>query len=188
MLPLYGYNVTYIHLRTSMRILLIAFFTVTSLLAIGENTNTMQSNFTQTITNDKNSTITYKGNLLVKRPSLALWHYVEPIEKSVYITARNVTIVEPELEQAIVKKLDNNVDILAILASAKKESTNHYSAMYDDKQYLIEMKEGLIHSITYNDTFENIVTITFTKQKINKKISNTKFKPIIPLDFDIIKD
>ena len=176
------------YLRISMRTLLIALFTVTSLLAIGENTNTMQANFTQTITNDRNSTITYKGNLLVKRPSLALWHYVEPIEKSVYITSSSATIIEPELEQAIVKKLDNSVDILAILASAKKESTNHYSAMYDDKQYLIEMKEGFIHSITYSDAFENIVQITFSKQKINKKISDAKFEAIIPLDYDIIKD
>ena len=176
------------YLRISMRTLLIALITVTSLLAIGENTNTMQADFTQTITNDRNSTITYRGDMLAKRPSLALWHYVDPIEKSVYITPRSATIVEPELEQAIIKKLDNSIDILAILASAKKVSKDHYNAIYDDKEYLIEMKSGYIHSITYSDAFENIVQITFSKQKINKKISDTKFEAIIPLDYDIIKD
>jgi len=176
------------YLRTSMRTLLIAFFTVTSLLAIGEHTNTMQADFTQTITNDKNSTITYQGNMLAKRPSLAFWHYTEPIEKSVYITAQSATIVEPELEQAIVKKLDNSIDILAILASAKRESKDRYSAMYDDKEYRIEMKKGHIHSITYSDAFDNVVKITFSKQIINKKISDTKFQAVIPLDYDLIKD
>lgn len=171
-----------------MRTLLFVLFTVTSLLAIGEHTNTMQADFTQTITNDKNKTITYKGEMFVKRPSLALWHYIEPIEKSVYINARSATIVEPELEQAIVKRLDNNIDILAILASAKKESNNHYNAVYDDKTYLIEMKGKLIHSITYNDAFENVVKITFKKQKVNKKINDSTFNAVIPLDYDLIKD
>ena len=171
-----------------MRILLITVLTFTSLFAIGENTNTMQANFTQTITNDKNSTITYRGNMLAKRPSLALWHYIEPIEKSVYITAHSATIVEPELEQAIVKRLDNSIDILAILASAKKESKDHYNAVYDDKTYTIEMKSGLIHSITYSDAFDNVVKITFTQQQINKKISDSKFNAVIPPDYDLIKD
>jgi len=179
---------SYFYLRISMRTLFIALFTTTSLLAIGENINTMQADFTQTITNDKNSTITYSGHMLAKRPSMALWEYKKPIEKSVYITAHSATIVEPELEQAIVKKLDNSIDILAILASASKVSKNHYNAMYNDKTYTIEMKNKNIYTITYSDAFDNVVQITFTKQQINKKLNDNKFKAIIPLDYDIIKD
>ena len=171
-----------------MRTLLIALFTITSLFAIGEETNTMQADFTQTITDDKNKTITYKGDMMVKRPSLALWHYKDPIEKRVYITAHKATIIEPELEQAIIKKLDNSIDILAILASAKKESKDHYNAVYNDKTYHIKMIKRQIHSITYSDTFDNTVKITFTKQQINKNISDSKFSAVIPVDYDLIKD
>jgi len=171
-----------------MRTLLITLFTITTLFAIGEETNTMQADFTQTITDDKNKTITYKGDMLAKRPNLALWHYKDPIEKSVYITAHKATIIEPELEQAIIKKLDNNIDLLAILASAKKESKNHYNAVYGDKTYHIKMINKQIDSITYRDAFDNTVKITFTKQQINNKISDSKFSAVIPVDYDLIKD
>ncbi len=171
-----------------MRTLLMTLLTISSLFAIGEHTNTMQADFTQTITDDKNKTITYKGHMLAKRPNLALWQYKEPIEKSVYITAHSATIVEPELEQAIVKKLDNSIDILAILASAKKESKARYIAFYDDKEYVVLMKGQKIASITYHDAFGNVVKISFSAQEINKNINDTSFDAHIPPDYDVIKD
>lgn len=171
-----------------MRILFIALLAVLPLLAISEKTDTMKADFVQTITDDKDSTITYSGNMLAKRPNMALWHYKEPIEKSVYITAESVTIVEPELEQAIVKRLGNSIDILAILASAKKDAKNSYSVLYDNKEYHVTMQDNMIKAISYTDAFDNLVKIVFSAQKINKSIDNSRFKADIPVDFDIIKD
>ena len=188
MLPLYGYNTVNKNRRKLMRILFVALLVFSPLFAISEKTDTMQADFVQTITDDKNTTITYKGNMLAKRPSMALWHYVEPIDKVVYITADSVTIVEPELEQAIVKRLSNSIDILAILASAKKESKNRYTAFYNTKEYHIVIKDDMIKTISYTDAFDNRVKILFTAQKVNKKIDNSRFKAAIPADFDIIKD
>ena len=171
-----------------MRIIFVALLVLTPLFAISEKTNTMQADFVQTITDDKNSTITYKGEMLAKRPSMAMWHYKKPIEKTVYITATNVTIVEPELEQAIIKRLDNSIDILSILASAKKEGKNSYTAFYQGKEYYITMHANMIDSISYTDAFDNLVKIIFTAQQINKGLNNSLFKADIPADFDIIKD
>jgi len=179
------------HLKPSriiLRILLITLITTLSLFGMGEKIFTMKADFVQTITDEKNSTLIYQGNMLAKRPSLAMWHYQKPIEKTVYITEENVTIVEPELEQAIVKRLSNSIDILAILSSAVKESKEHYTAYYDDKEYHILMKGQKILSITYSDAFDNIVKISFSKQKINTKIDNALFHANIPLDYDIIRD
>ena len=160
----------------------------TSLFALGESTNTLEANFVQTIVDDKNATITYEGVMLAKRPYMALWHYSKPVDKSVYINKNTITIVEPELEQAIVKKLDNTVDILAIITSARKESKGHYTAFYHEKEYHIKMDNKRIESIHYNDAFDNRVTITFTKQHINQKIADIRFKADIPEDFDVIRD
>lgn len=161
---------------------------LTSLFAIGEKTNTMQADFVQTIKDDKNSTITYTGTMLAKRPNMTKWHYKEPIEKSVYVTASNVTIIEPELEQAIIQRLNNSIDILAILSSVTKVGKSTYEAFYNNKKYQITMKGALIQSISFADAFDNRVTITFTAQKINQKLNNDLFVADIPADFDIIRN
>ena len=171
-----------------MRIIFVALLALTPLFAIGEKTETMQAQFVQTITDDKKSTITYKGTMSAKRPSMAMWHYIEPVDKKIYITAEKVTIVEPELEQAIEKRLSNTIDILAILASAQKEGKNSYVASYNDKEYYIALKNNMINTITYHDAFDNTVKIVFSAQKINQKLDNTHFDAIIPDDFDIIRD
>ncbi len=171
-----------------MRIIFAALLVLSPLFAVSEKTETMKAEFVQTITDDKESTITYKGNMLAKRPNMALWHYREPIEKTVYITASRVTIVEPELEQAIIKRLDNGIDILAILASAKKDAKNSYTAYYNNKEYHITMQSDMIKSISYSDAFDNVVKIVFSSQQINKSIKDSRFKADIPADFDIIND
>ncbi len=171
-----------------MRFLLLALLSTLTLFAVGEDTDTMQAAFIQTITDDKNSTITYTGTMAAKRPDMSMWHYREPIEKSVYITTQSVTIVEPELEQAIVKKLHNSIDVLAILASAKKKSNNRYIAYYKEKEYLVVLDNKKIKEISYTDAFDNIVKITFSGQQINQHIDNDYFMPDIPDDFDIIQD
>ncbi|WP_345974040.1 LolA-like outer membrane lipoprotein chaperone [Sulfurimonas sp. HSL3-7] len=171
-----------------MRLLFAALLSITSLFAISEKTDTMQADFVQTITDDKNSTITYRGDMLAKRPNMALWHYKEPVQKSVYITARNVTVIEPELEQVIIKKLNGSVDILAILGAAEHVGKNSYRAYYSGKEYLISIKDDKIDTISYTDAFDNRVSIVFDKQQINQKIEDSRFKATIPQDFDIISE
>lgn len=171
-----------------MRLLLASLLTVTSLFAISEHTETIQADFVQTITDDRNNTITYRGDMLAKRPSKAMWHYKEPVEKRVYISAENVTVVEPELEQAIVKKIDDNIDILAILATAKKEKNDSYTAYYNDKAYHITLANGVIKTIRFTDAFDNNVKIIFDKQQINQNIDDALFRATIPEAFDIISE
>ena len=171
-----------------MRIIFVALLALSPLFAISEKTETMKADFIQTIVNDKKGTITYKGTMSAKRPSMAIWHYKEPIDKTVYITAENITVVEPELEQAIVRKLDDTIDILAILASAKKTGKGNYTAYYRSKEYNITMQQDMIKAISFTDAFDNIVTIKFSHQQINKMISDSDFDADIPADFDIIRD
>jgi outer membrane lipoprotein carrier protein len=168
------------------------FFTVllcaASLFALGETTDTMQADFVQTITDDKNSTITYRGEMLAKRPDMSMWHYREPFEKTVYIASKSVTIVEPELEQAIIRKLDGTIDILGILASARKVSKENYAAYYNTKEYDITVQGDKIKSIRYTDAFDNRVSIVFDKQLINRPIDDGRFKAVIPDGFDVISE
>lgn len=148
----------------------------------------MEAAFTQTVTNDKNNTLLYSGYMYAKEPYKTFWHYKKPFEKSLYISGDKITIVQPDLEQAIVKTLDENINILAILRSAQKMKNGHYLARYNENRYEIVLEKKMIKSIHYKTPFDHQVVITFTDPKVNQVIDNQIFKAQIPDDFDIISE
>jgi len=171
-----------------MRFLMILTFLMTSLFAFGESIQSFEADFVQTITDEEKKTLTYKGKMHSKRPDLVLWHYTEPINKKIYITKIKAIIVEPELEQAIIKRLQGEIDFFGILASAKAVDDTHYQATYKEIEFTLKEDHGVIESLSYTDQLENKVLITFTAQKQNRPLDESLFVPKIPKDFDIIKN
>ena len=150
--------------------------------------NSFEAEFQQKIVDDQNKTILYYGHIIAKKPQYALWKYTKPVEKSVYILENRAIIVEPELEQVIIKKIGKNFDFFKLIQNAQKISNNQYLARYNNTTFIIKIKENIIYSISYKDEFENSVTIDFTNQIENKKIDTKIFEPSIPDDYDIIRD
>ena len=153
-----------------------------------ENIDTFKADFIQTITDDKNVSLKYSGNLIAKKPQSALWNYIKPIEKNVYINKYSITIVEPEIEQVIIRKIETNFDFFMMMKNATKIDKDRYIANYKNTKFIISTKDKLIESISYKDEFENNVKIFFKNQKQGIKIDNDIFKAKYPLDFDIIID
>lgn len=151
------------------------------------NINSFEANFTQTIVNDKNSTLTYKGHVLATKPQLALWQYSTPVEKSIYITHTQAVIIEPEIEQVYIQNIKSSFDFFNVIKHAKKVSNNTYIAKFQETEYTIIIKNNKLFSISYLDELENKVHILFTKQIQNKYIDKKIFTPDIPLDYDIIR-
>ena len=152
------------------------------------NITSFDADFIQKITDDKNKVLTYNGHVLASKPQNALWRYTSPIEKDVYITRFEVTIVEPEIEQVIIRKVSNNFDFFKMIVNAKKVKKDIYKANYNETMFTIFIKDGLIVSISYLDSFENIVKITFSNQKQNINIDKELYRAKFPLDYDIIRD
>ena len=171
-----------------MRLFLITLLSVTSLFGFFDSVSTFSADFEQRITDDQNKSIVYKGHIQTKRPNMALWNYVTPVEKQIYIREYKVVIIEPDLEQAIIKKVRNDIDLFTILTSAISIGNDHYEAHYRDMKFLITMEKDLIQSISYEDVFQNRVVILFSGQSINKAIDDTVFKAMIPSDYDILRD
>ena len=146
------------------------------------------ADFMQKITDDKNKVLTYKGHITASKPQNAFWNYISPIEKNVYITKFDVTIVEPELEQVIIRKVSNDFDFFKMIKNAKKIKKDMYRANYKETMFTIATKDNLIVSISYLDNFENIVKITFSNQKQNIKINRKVYQAKFPLGYDIIRD
>lgn len=153
----------------------------TSLLEFGS----LSANFTQTIkSGDKN--IVYKGQFYATKKE-AFWEYDTPARKRIYFSDDRVVIIEDELEQAIVSKLDNVPNLTSILRGAKRISDKLYKANYDDVDYLISLDEnGLVSMIDYKDKLDNKVKIILTNVIKNAKINPEIFIPHIPQGYDII--
>ena len=147
-----------------------------------------QADFTQSVTDDKKKVLTYNGSVLASKPQNALWRYSKPVNKDVYINSRRVTIIEPEIEQVIIKRIESNFDFFNMIKNAKKIEKNIYMAIYKDSEFTITTKDELIKSISYIDEFENSVEVVFDNQKQNDKINKELFIPNIPLEFDIVRD
>ena len=169
------------------KIVLSIFLSITAFASIN-NITSFDANFTQKITDDKNKILTYEGHIIASKPQNAYWRYSSPIEKDVYITRFKVTIVEPEIEQVIIRRVSSDFDFFKMIKNAKKIKEDVYRANYKETIFTISTKNSLITSISYLDDFENIVKITFSNQKQNLKINKELYKAKFPLDYDIIRD
>lgn len=171
-----------------MRYIVMLFLAANALFASIDNITSFQADFVQKITDDKQKTLSYKGHIKALKPQYALWQYVKPVKKEIYINELKVAIVEDELEQVIIKKLSSNIDMFRLLKTAKKISKNRYITKYNDTDFYINMQNGMIKSISYKDEFDNNVEIVFSNQKQNQKIDKTVFILNIPQDYDILRD
>jgi len=174
-----GYNLRYIFLLSLL---------VTLSFANIEAINSFEADFKQDVTNDKGNVLSYSGHIKAIKPQNALWSYQTPIKKEIYVTAYKVVIVEPEIEQAIVKVIQNDFDFFSMIKNAKEIKKDVYIATFKESKFTIKLNRKKIESIAYIDEFENHVLITFTKQIQNRDIDANTFQVSIPMGYDIIRD
>lgn len=167
--------------------LIMFFFISFSWANILKEIKTFDANFEQKIINPSQKEILYKGHLLIKEPHYILWQYKEPVIKNVYIINSFAIIDEPELEQAIFSKLQNEIDILELIKTAKKIDENRYLAKIYDVDYTLTTKDNKIEKIEYKDALENSVIIVFSNVIQNKEIDDEIFKFLPPEHYDIIR-
>lgn len=178
-----GSNMTYFK-----NIIIFLFILNTTLIANDfKNLKTFEASFTQTITNSSGNEVKYEGLLYIQEPDKIKWIYQNPIEKFVYIKKNRVTIIEPELEQAIVTQLDKEINILNLLKNSQKISGNLFLSHFNNIDYSLTLENKKLKQISYKDELENDVLISFEKIQQNHKIDQKIFNFLIPLEFDIIK-
>ena len=170
-----------------VRFLPLSVILAATLFAAPKDINSFNSKFEQTITDDNGKTILYKGELWAAKPQNALWVYQKPIQKSVYVSGQKIVVIEPSIEQVTLRRLDSEIDFLQIVQQAKRVDNDHYSATIKGQTYSITFKNDTLTSISYTDAFDNKVLIRFTAPVQNKSIETSRFKPMIPADYDIIE-
>lgn len=176
------------HIRIDMKqiLFLIMIFNLANSSVL--DMSSFEADFKQIITDDRGKELSYSGHIVASKPQYALWKYKEPVEKSVYITPHYVTVVEPEIEQAIIRKIASSFNFFNMMQKAKKVTDNLYVATLNESKYTIKLENSLIKSISYLDEFENEVNIIFHNQTKNRVISENIFRAKIPLEYDIVRD
>ena len=163
---------------------------ITMIYSFGIDISTLksyQADFLQTIVNPQGKSLEYKGKIYILYPNLVLWNYKSPIEKDIYIKWDRVTIIEPELEQAIITTMQKQINMIDLFKNAKKVSQNHYETIFQNKLYRLDLDNNIVKSISYDDDLDNKVLIKFTNIKQNQKIKESTFDYIIPFEYDIIR-
>ncbi|MCK4736997.1 MAG: outer membrane lipoprotein chaperone LolA [Sulfurimonas sp.] len=171
-----------------MKYLLITILLVSQAFASLEQIELFEADFSQSITDDKDKVLIYNGHVIASKPQNAKWSYKKPVTKDVYINKFEVIIVEPDIEQVIIRKVESKFDFFKMISNAKEIKKDMYVANYKDSKFTIVQSDNLIESISYIDEFENRVKIVFKNQKQNHSINPKRFTPSYPLHYDIIRD
>ena len=167
-----------------MKKILVFLFFLSQILALNLDFDTLKSDFIQTI-NSKNSTLSYSGSFIISKDK-AYWLYEKPSKKEIYINKNQVIILEHDLEQAILSRLENVPNLTQILKNAKKQG-DKFIAKYENTDYTITMQNENIKSVSYKDEFENEVLISLENSIKNPKINDEIFKAKIPPNYDLLR-
>ncbi len=171
-----------------MKYVILLFALLSQLSASIFDMTTFKADFVQTITDEKNKVLTYKGNVTASKTQNALWVYNYPVEKRVYLNRNKVTIVEPEIEQVIIRYIDSSLNFFKMIQNAKMIEKDKYITSFKDVKFTITSENEKIKSISYLDEFENKVKIIFDNQQQDPELQLGVFSPQYDLNYDVIRD
>jgi outer membrane lipoprotein carrier protein len=148
---------------------------------------TFEANFTQSITNEQNSTLTYSGNIKATIDKKALWAYEDPIAKKIYYNSGEYIIIEDELEQAIFGKDGDNINFFDIFKKAKKINEQKFVAQCCEVEFTFITHECKLQSLHYKDKMDNHITIKFSNVLYDVPLDDSLFVPNIPEGYDLLR-
>lgn len=182
---------------------------VTRLSQLLEKSKTISANFSQ-LTLDAGGTRLQeaKGEMSVQRPGLFYWHTEAPQEQTMISDGQKVTLWDPDLEQATIKKLDQRLtqtpalllsgDVSKIsesfdISSKQAGEVMEFTLKPKTKDTLFDslnlsFRNGMINNMRLMDSVGQRTDILFSGVKANEPIPASKFKFVIPKGADVIQE
>ncbi|PWB31887.1 outer membrane lipoprotein carrier protein LolA [Pseudomonas sp. SDI] len=182
---------------------------VARLTQLLEKSKTISATFSQ-LTLDGSGTQLQEtaGQMAVQRPGLFYWHTDAPQEQVVVSDGAKVTLWDPDLEQATIKKLDQRLtqtpalllsgDVSKISQSfdiSSKEQGDVMDFVLKPKtkdtlfdSLRLSFRKGLINDMQLIDSVGQRTNILFTGVKANEVIPASKFKFDVPKGADVIQE
>jgi outer membrane lipoprotein carrier protein len=146
--------------------------------------------------------------MAVQRPGLFYWKTDAPNEQTIVSDGQKVTLWDPDLEQATIKKLDPRLsqtpalllsgDVSQISQSfdiTSKQASNviDFTLKPKSKDTLFDslrlsFRNGVINDMQLVDSVGQRTNILFTGVKANEPVAASKFKFDIPKGADVIQE
>ncbi|BBR53428.1 MULTISPECIES: outer membrane lipoprotein chaperone LolA [Pseudomonas] len=174
-----------------------------------EKSQTISARFSQ-LTLDASGTSLQEtsGEMSVKRPGLFYWHTDAPQEQVVVSDGQKVTLWDPDLEQATIKKLDvrlNQTPALLLSGDVSKISQSFDITSKEQGEVMdftlkpktkdtlfdslrVSFRRGLINDMQLVDSVGQRTNILFNGVKANEAIPASKFQFKIPEGADVIQE
>jgi len=182
---------------------------VQSLTNLLEKSKTLTANFSQ-LTLDGGGTQLQEtaGEMALQRPGLCYWHTNAPQEQTMVSDGQKVTLWDPDLEQATIKKLDQRLtqtpalllsgDVSKIsesfdITSKQAGGVIDFTLKPKTKDTLFDslnlsFRNGVINNMRLVDSVGQRTDILFSGVKANEPIPAAKFKFDIPKGADVIQE
>lgn len=154
-----------------------------------------------------------RGNFKAKRPGKFYWYTAAPMEQTVYSDGINVTVYDPDLEQATVQPVTNEIDNTpAILFSGDIDTIGQLfrveERVWGDNesmavaQYVlfptspdslyaqlrVRFDNDVLIEMRLLDSLGQQNTITFENVELNPDLPANAFAPTLPANTDIIRE
>lgn len=144
----------------------------------------------------------YTGKVYINMKEKALWDYTEPYSSWYLITTETIDHydeINNQLVKMDAKELKEHALLQVLMDFQKLKSTFNVTEKKDMLVlkpktntgiiYInIVFKDGIISELQSKDNTGNTTSITFSKVKIDKNISDNTFKKKVPKDVTVIND
>lgn len=144
----------------------------------------------------------YTGKVYINMKEKALWDYTEPYSSWYLITTETIDHydeINNQLVKMDAKELKEHALLQVLMDFQKLKSTFNVTEKKDMLVlkpktntgiiYInIIFKDGIISELQSKDNTGNTTSITFSKVKIDKNISDSTFKKKVPKDVTVIND
>jgi len=182
---------------------------VASLTNLLDKSKTLTARFSQ-LTLDAGGTQLQEtaGEMAVQRPGLFYWHTEGKAEQTIVSDGQKVTLWDPDLEQATIKKLDvrlNQTPALLLSGDVSKISQSFDITSKEQGEVMdftlkpktkdtlfdslrVSFRKGLINDMQLIDSVGQRTNILFNGVKANQAVPDSRFKFDIPKGADVIKE
>lgn len=184
----------------------------TSLEKILANIQTLQANFSETISSGHHVNQRLFGTFLLKKPGKFFWQTKRPIHQDIISDGKHLWIYDKDLEQILIKSLEKNVGTTPVLLlngqinakegailkdyQVKMGTSNNGNRLYTliPKQKLLyhyiqmSFNGNVLTHMRFEDNLGQFTDFTFTQVKLNKPMSNLPFVFTPPTGIDVINE
>lgn len=172
--------------------------------------DSISSSFVQYSVDQKGTRIQEsRGEFKAQRPGLFYWHTDQPLEQTIYSDGQNVTVYDPDLEQATVQRMDDRVQSTPALLFSGDIAEIGNQFVVELRQMDIDYVQYLLMPKTKDSLFERLLvrfegkilsemrltdalgqesTVSFIQMQVNPDLPANTFVPDIPPGTDVIRD